>query len=41
MKHDTHAREAIRVGDQPDDLEQHISLETWREILSELLERRV
>ena len=38
MEHDAHAREAIGVGDQPDDLEQHIPLETCRKILSELLE---
>jgi hypothetical protein len=38
MEHDAHARECIRVRDQPDDLEQNIPLETLGKILSELLE---
>jgi hypothetical protein len=38
MEHDAHARDAIGVRDQPDDLEQHIPPETCRKILSELLE---
>jgi hypothetical protein len=38
MEQDAHAREAIGVRDQPDDLEQHIPLKTCRKLLSELLE---
>jgi hypothetical protein len=38
MEQDAHAREAIGVRDQPDDLEQHIPLKTCRKLLGELLE---
>ena len=37
MKQDTHSNETVGIGNQADDLEQHLPLETFREVLREFL----